>query len=148
LTKHLGTVGGERRYADVVGAEDSVADFDLAAAGLRADGSDLRISLEVLARKLEESLPARTRVQRSGGRVLHRGDARVRELCVELGSTSYQLAVSGGSVQCSRELHVGGIAIKRESLDPAAWVSALTGELRSEAERSAEAREALARLLG
>jgi hypothetical protein len=127
--------------------EDSGAGFDLAAAGLRADGSDLRISLEVLARKLEEALPAQTRVERRGG-LLHRGDAPVRALRVELGGNSYQLAVAGERVECSRELHVGGIAIKREPLDPGAWVSALAGELRAEAERSAEAREALASLLG
>jgi len=34
--------------------------FDLSAAGLRADGGDLRISVEVLAAKLESSLPGRT----------------------------------------------------------------------------------------
>jgi hypothetical protein len=128
--------------------EDPAADFDLAAAGLRADGSDLRISLETLARKLEESLPGQTRVERRGGGLLHRGDARVRELRVELGGNSYQLAVAGERVECSRELHVGGIAIKREPLDPGAWVSALTDELRAEAAHSAEARAALSRLLG
>ena len=49
---------GIRHIKNVVGvaskdmsAED---DFDLSAAGLRADGSDLRISIEVLASKLEE----------------------------------------------------------------------------------------------
>jgi hypothetical protein len=41
--------------------------FDLSAAGLRADGTDLRISVEVLAAKLESSLPGRTRVERRGG---------------------------------------------------------------------------------
>jgi hypothetical protein len=131
-----------------VGVEDSGADFDLAAAGLRADGGDLRISLETLAHKLEESLPAQTRVERRRRGVFHRGDGRVRELRVELGGNSYQLAVAGERVECSRELHVGGIAIKREPLEPGAWVSALTGELRAEAERSAGARAALSRLLG
>ncbi len=53
--------------------EDSVQDFDLSAAGLRADGDDLRISVEVLAGKLEESLPGMTRVQRRGGGLLGRG---------------------------------------------------------------------------
>jgi hypothetical protein len=129
-------------------AQDSSPDFDLAAAGLRADGSDLRISLEVLARKLEESLPSCTRVERGGGGLLRRGDRRVRALRVELGGTRYQLAVAGDRVECSREREVGGISIKRESLDPEAWVTALAGDLRSEAERSAEARTALSRLLG
>jgi hypothetical protein len=43
---------------------------------------------------------------------------------------------------------VGGISIKRDPLDPAEWVTALTEELRAQAERSAEARAALERLLG
>ena len=95
-------------------AED---DFDLSAAGLRADGSDLRISVEVLASKLEASLPARTRVERRGGGLLGRGEKHVRRVEVNLGETSYELTVEGDRVQGSRERKVGGIAIKREQLD-------------------------------
>lgn len=126
---------------------DSGQDFDLSAAGLRTDGSELRVSIEVLAVKLEESLPGRTRVERRGGGLLSRGERRVRRLRVDLGGTCYQLAVDGDRVQGFREREVGGISIKREPLDPGSWVAALAGELRAEAERSAEAREALARLL-
>jgi hypothetical protein len=126
-------------------AED---DFDLSAAGLRADGSDLRVSLAVLASKLESSLPARTRVERHGGGLLGRGEKHVRRVEVNLGETSYELAVDGDRVQGSRERKVGGIAIKREPLDAGQWVSALAAELREEAERSADARAALDRLMG
>jgi hypothetical protein len=62
--------------------------FDLSAAGLRADGTDLRISVEVLATKLEASLPGRTRVERHGGGLLGRGEKHVRQIQVELGSGS------------------------------------------------------------
>jgi hypothetical protein len=127
-----------------MGAED---DFDLSAAGLRADGSDLRISLEVLAGKLESSLPAQTHVERRGGGLLGRGEKRVRVLRVSLGDTSYELTV-GDRVEGFRKREVGGIAIKRESLDPGEWVGALAADLREEAERSAEARAALERLMG
>lgn len=129
-------------------ARDSGADFDLAAAGLRADGGDLRMSLEVLASKLEQSLPGCTRVQRGGGGLLRRGPSHVTELKVELGPVRYQLAVAGERLDCSRERQVGGISIKREPLDPEAWVAALAAELKNEAERSAGARDALSRLLG
>ncbi len=122
--------------------------FDLAAAGLRADGADLKISIEVLAAKLEASLPGRAHVERRGGGLLGRGEKRVRQVRVELGPSCYQLAVDGDQVEGFRERQVGGISIKREPLDPEAWVAALTAELRTEAERSSEAREALARLLG
>jgi hypothetical protein len=128
--------------------EDSGQDFDLFAAGLRADGSDLRIYVEVLAAKLEEALPGQARVRRGGGGLLRRGQRRVNELRVELPGTRYELAFEGERVECFREREVGGISIKREPLDPERWVSALAGDLRNEAERSSDAREALARLLG
>ena len=120
--------------------------FDLSAAGLRADGTDLRISVEVLAAKLESSLPGRTRIERRGGGLLGRGEKHVRQIQVELGSaggTTYQLTIDGDRVEGFRERKSGGIAIKREPLDPDAWIAALTDELQSEAQRSAEARAAL-----
>jgi hypothetical protein len=123
-------------------------DFDLSAAGLRADGTDLRISVEVLASKLEQSLPGFAHVERHGGGLLGRGEKRVKRLRVELGGNCYQLDVAGDRVEGFRERQVGGISIKREPLDPGAWVSALTSDLRTEAERSGEARTALERLLG
>jgi hypothetical protein len=125
-------------------AED---DFDLSAAGLRADGSDLRISVELLASKLESTLPAQTRVERRGGGLLGRGEKRVRELQVNLGGTSYELTVKD-RVEGFRKREVGGIAIRREALDPGDWVQALATDLREEAERSAQARAALATLMG
>jgi hypothetical protein len=123
-------------------------DFDLSAAGLRADGTDLRISVEVLASKLEQSLPGHTHVERRGGGLLGRGEKRVRQIRVELAGNCYQLTVGGDRVEGFRERQVGGISIKREPLDPSAWVSALTSDMRAEAERSGEARAALERLLG
>jgi hypothetical protein len=122
-------------------------DFDLSAAGLRADGSDLRISVEVLASKLESSLPGQTRVERRGGGLLGRGEKRVRAVRVSLGDTSYELMV-GERVEGFRKREVGGIAIKRETLGAGEWVTALAADLREEAERSAEARTALERLMG
>lgn len=122
--------------------------FDLSAAGLRADGGELRMSLQVLAAKLEGALPAQTRVQRSGGGLFGRGEKQVRSLQVTLGECSYSLAISDGRLQGSRERRVGGISIKRETLSPADWVSALTEELRGEAQQSEAAGRALKELLG
>lgn len=121
--------------------------FDLAAAGLRFDGAELTSSVEVLASKLEQALPALTRVERGGGGLLGRGVRHVRALRVQLGETCYQLGVDGQRVQGSRERQVGGISIKRETLSPEQWIEALTADLKVEAERSADARSALQRLL-
>ena len=57
--------------------------FDLSAAGLRADGTDLRISVEVLAAKLESSLPGRTQRAAPRRRPLGRGEKRVRQIQVD-----------------------------------------------------------------
>jgi hypothetical protein len=128
--------------------DDDDDTFDLAAAGLRGDGADLNMSIEVLAAKLEQALPGRARVQRSGGGLLGRGAKRVRQVLVELGPNRYELAVAGERVEGFRQKEVGGIAIKREPLDPSAWIAALTEDLRAEAQRSEQARSALERLLG
>jgi hypothetical protein len=125
--------------------------FDLSAAGLRADGTDLRISVEVLAAKLESSLPGRTRVERHGGGLLGRGEKHVRQIQVDLGAGNgirYELTIDGDRVEGFRERKSGGIAIKREPLDPDQWIAALTVELQSEAQRSSEARTALEGLVG
>lgn len=122
--------------------------FDLSAAGLRADGTDLRISVELLASKLEAALPGRTHVKRGGGGLLGRGRKHVQEIAVKLGDNSYRLAVQDAQVQGYREREVGGISIKRETLPPQDWVLALADDLRSESQQSADARAALERLLG
>ncbi len=127
------------------GTEDN---FDLVAAGLRADGAELESSLEVLAGKLEHALPGRARVQRRGGGLLGRGQKSVRAIHVGIGSCEYQLTVDGGRLEGFRERQSAGIAIKREALAPEDWIAALTSDLRAEAERSADARTALERLLG
>lgn len=123
-------------------------DFELAAAGLRSDGSDLVVSVEVLAQKLESSLPAQTRVERRGEGLLGRGRKRVRRVEVIFGETSYELTVADQHVQGLRERRVGGVSIKREPLDAGEWVSALTTQLREESARSSQAQVALERLLG
>jgi hypothetical protein len=122
--------------------------FDLAAAGLRADGADLKISIEALASKLEQALPGQVRVERQGGGLFGRGGGRrVRRLGVELGADCYTLEVGEATVEGSRERRVGGISIKREPLAPDAWLAALAQQLQLEAQRSSKAREALAKLL-
>jgi hypothetical protein len=125
-------------------AEDQ---FDLLAAGLRADSADVHVSVEVLASKLEDAFPGSARVERRGGGLLGRGDKRVRNVRVSIGQCVYVLEVDGQRMAGYREKQVGGISIKREQLDAGRWVASLVAELRDEAGRSAEAREALERLL-
>jgi hypothetical protein len=120
--------------------------FDLAAAGLRADGTDLAIGIEVLAHKLEVALPHETRVERRAKRLFSK-DRIVEAIEVTLGDCRYLLRVKGRDVDASRAQTVRGIVIKREPLDLHAWVEALTAQLTDQATTSAAARDALARLV-
>lgn len=125
---------------------DAEESFDLDAAGLRADDLDVATSLEVLAAKLEGALPTHTRVERRG-RGLFAREKSVERIEVRLGSWVLSLRRVDGHVEGWREREVGGISIKREPLGVEAWISALAQELREASGASAEAREALARLL-
>jgi hypothetical protein len=126
---------------------DDDLEFDLDAAGLRADGAELLMGIEVLCRKLEEALPQATRVQRRSKRLFGGGKV-VQSVEVKLGTTRYGLEVDGHAVRADRSQEVRGVVIKREPLELAAWVHALTGELREQAADSAQARTALERLVG
>jgi hypothetical protein len=126
---------------------DDEPTFDLDAAGLRADGADLLIGIEVLARKLEEALPQATHVRRRAKRLFSK-DKVVEHVEVRLGTARYCLAVDGHAVSADRRQEVRGVVIKRESLELADWVNGLTGELREQAADSAQARDALERLVG
>lgn len=121
--------------------------FDLDAAGLRADGPELVAGVEVLARKLEISLPRATAVQRRAKRMFSK-DRVVASIEVRLGTTRYGLQLDGERVSADRQQEVRGVVIKREPLEIADWVLALEGQLREQAADSAEARQALDRLVG
>jgi hypothetical protein len=122
-------------------------EFDLDAAGLRADGAELLVGVEVLARKLEDALPRATAVRRRNKRLFGGGKV-VENIEVRLGTTRYGLDVDGERIGCERSQEVRGVVIKREQLELADWVGALTAELRAQAADSAQARSALERLVG
>jgi prephenate dehydratase len=121
--------------------------FDLDAAGLRADGPELVAGVEVLARKLEISLPQSCVVRRRRARLFSK-DRAVAAIVVTLGTTRYGLEVHGDHVHADRRQEVRGVVIKREPLEVADWIDALAAQLREEAADSAEARAALEKLVG
>ena len=126
-------------------ADDST--FDLDAAGLRADGPELLAAIEVLARKLEISLPQSCFVERRRTRMFSK-ERVVAAIVVTLGTTHYGLEIHGDHVRADRRQEGRGVVIKRESLELADWIDALTAELREVATDSAEARAALEKLVG
>jgi hypothetical protein len=123
----------------------SDVDFELLAASLRADDSDLDAYVEALAAKLEGAFPNRTRVERKGG--LLGGRRRVRKLVVDLGDDRYELQHERG-VECRRQSVVRGIALKTFELPLERWIEELSRSLVVEAGATGQGRAALERLLG
>jgi hypothetical protein len=120
--------------------------FELVAASLRADATDLAAFVEALAVKLEGALPGSVRVERRGGGLFSR-DKRVRRISVTMDETRYDLERDDGALRTSRCSQVRGIVIKSEPLDLDAWIEALSRELAVQARQSERARIALERLL-
>jgi hypothetical protein len=119
-------------------------DFELVAASLRADASDMRAFVEALAEKLAGAIPDRTTVERTG----LFGGKRVRGLAVRLGDAEYRLEHDPPAVACHRRTLVRGIALKTEELPLDDWIERLSRDLTEEASSSEHGRAALARLLG
>jgi hypothetical protein len=119
--------------------------FDMVAAGLRADATDLNAFVEALAVKLEGALPGRVTIARRGG--LFSRSKGVREISVDMGDSRYSLVSNGGRIETTRRNEVRGIAIKSEPLELDEWIAALSRELEAAARESADGRQALQRLL-
>jgi hypothetical protein len=120
-------------------------DFDLLAASLRADSSDVGAFLESLAVKLEEAVPGHVQVQRRRSGLF--GGKRVQTIAFDAGERRLDLRVQAGSLEARSARLSGGIVLKSEPIDTEAWLSALGEALAAEARRSEATRRALERLL-
>jgi hypothetical protein len=120
--------------------------FDLVAASLRADTTDLNAFVEALAVKLEGALPDSVRVDRKGGGLLSR-QKRVRRISIGMDEARYDLERIGESIEASRCNEVRGIVIKSERLGLDEWIDALSRELTNRAQQSERSMLALQRLL-
>jgi hypothetical protein len=120
--------------------------FDLVAASLRADTTDLAAFVEALAVKLEGALPDAVRVERRRDGFLS-GTKRVQRISVSMDAARYDLERDGGVLRTSRCSEVRGIVIKSEELGLDEWIDALSRELADRARESERARIALQRLL-
>ena len=124
---------------------DPALGFDLVAASIRADASDLRTFMDALAVKLASALPGMVSVQREGG--LFKKDRQVKAIQVQLDDKLYELAKSGTRIEAQVSHEVRGITLKKESVQLDQWINELSRHLARHAESSAEARAALERLV-
>jgi hypothetical protein len=125
--------------------DDDSLDFDLIAASLRADASDLNAFIETIATKLESALPGGVRIKRV--KQGFRGPKLVSEISVEAGGERLDLRRNGAAVDALRAKISGGIVLRTERIDIDAWLGSLGQILAVEAQRSLQTRQALARLL-
>lgn len=127
-------------------APDDGMRFELLAASLRADANDAGGFMEALANKLGGALPQRAKVERGGGMFSHTHP--VRRIALNLGDWQYEIVADGGALNAARTHLVRGIALKSEPIGLDEWIEALAAELTLLADRSAQDRAALQRLLG
>ena len=119
--------------------------FDLVAAALRADASDIHSFLEALAEKLSLALSEQVNVERAHGFAKH--VKPVHKITVGFPEERFELVVAGGVPACSRSALVRGIALRTEPLPIDAWIDELSRALAHEAEQTEQGRAALERLL-
>ena len=122
------------------GADDSF-DLELAAASLRADGSDVGILVKVLADQLGDALGSRLVVQRAGGRL--RKSDKVRSIRITMGGDQFDAEVDGAALQCTIGHSSGGIRIRSEKVGVDEWLARLLAALQAEAANSQAVRLAL-----
>ena len=120
---------------------DDSMDLELAAASLRADGSDVRILVKALADQLAEALGSRLEVQRSGGRFKKSDD--IRSLRITLGDDQFDAEVDGSTLRCTIGHSSGGIRIRSEKVSADDWLARLLVVLKAEAAHSQAVRQAL-----
>jgi hypothetical protein len=124
----------------VTGMDDSM-DLELAAASLRADGSDVRILVKVLADQLADALGSRLEVKRSGGRF--RKPEEIHSIRIIMGDDQFDAEVDGTTLRCTIGHSSGGIRIRSEKVDVDAWLARLLAVLKTEAAHSQAVRQAL-----
>ena len=118
-------------------------DFDLVAASIRADASDLRTFLNVIATKLDGALPGHVTIQREGG--IFTKDRSVRLVKVALGVRRYELEWANGEVDARVGAAGSNEALSRVSLDQC--IEMLSRDLVEQARTSTQARSAMDGLL-
>jgi hypothetical protein len=120
---------------------DESFDLELAAASLRADGTDVHVLLKVLVDQLSDALGDRLHVEQSGGRF--RKSHEIKSLNVAMGDDQFEAVVEGPSLRCTIGHASGGIRIRSESVTLDDWIARLLAALQAEAAHSQSARLAL-----
>jgi hypothetical protein len=129
-----------------MGSEENL-DFDLSAAALRADGTELAVSIETLAASLEQALGELAVVERHKVGGFRSKRREVGRIAISLGEQQLELSRSAQGLRCTRNKIVRGITLSREELGLGDWIEALVEGVSTRAEVSEHDRAALEGLL-
>ena len=129
------------------GADDpgSGLGFDMLAASLRADASDLGTFLNVLGRKLAGALPDQVEVEHERKRF--RESEAIRKIVVTLEDLSFELEKANGRFVAMVSHVVRGMRLKSDEVGVDEWIDRLSEQLAKSAERNARSRAAIEGLL-
>jgi hypothetical protein len=119
---------------------DESFDLELAAASLRADGSDVHILVKVLVDQLADALGPRLKVERAGR---FRKSDEIKSLKIAMGDDQFDAEVDGNTLKCTIGRTSGGIRIRSEKVDVDTWLNRLLTVLKAEAANSQAVRLAL-----
>ena len=119
---------------------DDSFDLELAAASLRADGSDVHILVKVLVDQLSDALGSRLKVERAGR---FRKSEEIKSLRIAMGDDQFDAVVEGSTLSCTIGRTSGGIRIRSEKVDLETWLNRLLAVLKAEADHSQAVRQAL-----
>ena len=117
----------------------------MAAASLRADGTDVPMMLKILADQLGDVLGKRLVVKRAGGRF--RKSDEITSVQISLGNDDLRAEIAGPTVRCTVGHSSGGIRIRSAEVSMDEWIGHLVRGLETEAANSERVRLTLERLM-
>lgn len=120
-------------------------DLDVLTAALRLDASDIGVFFQVLATRLNDSMPGMVTLARDGGFL--KKDHPIKQITVRAGEDVFEAQLRAGAVVARHSHAVRGIVLRTEELDFEAWLRALLDVLRTRAQTNAEASAALRALV-
>jgi hypothetical protein len=123
--------------------------FDLVAAQVRADATDVDTFFKVLATKLQEALGERVRLERAGGLLKRDRPVTGIELDLAAGGTGPVLSArrERGGLCCTVSRRVRGVALSTKEVPMSQWIEELVSALGDDAKRSEQTWRALHSLL-
>jgi len=116
-------------------------DLELAAAQLRAEGTDVHMLLTLLVDQLADALGPRLHVEHAGGRF--RKSDEIRSIAVTMQDDQFDAEVDGSALRCTIGHTSGGIRIRSEQVSMDVWLARLLAALQAEADHSQAVRLAL-----